>query len=176
MATRGRAATASARRLEAPPAAADEAPEMMSQADIVSFLTARGIAPLGQWSPGEPLLYVVEDPYRTDTAHYSDLPHRLRPSVARLDDPDRLEPGDRAVDADGVWTDMVRIVNETGGQVDYYAIDPATHAVTFIRSSTSKRHRDYPYVAPANLLFRANDKVFPKAKPPENREESAERS
>ena len=177
MATKGRPATASASMRDAPPTTADhalsgggpleprrdESREMMSQADIVAFLTARGIAPLAEWRPGEPLLYVVEDPYRTDTAHYGELPKRLRPSIARLDDPDSVDSSDRAVDGAGVWTEIFRIVNETGGQVDYYAIDPDTHAVTFIKSSASKRDRGYPYVAPGTLLFRADDALFPKA-------------
>ena len=137
--------------------------EMMSQADIVAFLTACGVAPLGEWRPGEALLYVVEDPYRTDTSHYGALPHRLRPSIARIDDPDSVEPGERAVGRDGVWTQMIRIVNGSGGQVDYYAIDPNTHGVTFVHSSDSKRDTGYPYVAPGNLLFRAKDALFPKA-------------
>ena len=136
---------------------------MMSQADIVAFLTAHGVEPLGEWRPGEPVLYVVEDPYRTDTSHYGDLPKRLRPSVARLDRPDSIEPKARAVDKDGVWTEIFRIVNGTGGQVDYYAIDPDTHAIAFVKSSPSIRDKDYPYVAPANLLFRAKDALFPKA-------------
>jgi len=125
----------------------DEAREMMTQADIVAFLTARGIEPLGQWRPGEPVLYVLEDPFRTDTCHYGDLPKRLRPSIARLDSPASIDPKARAVDKDGIWTDIFRIVNEPGGQVDYYAIDPDTHAVTFIKSGTSNRDKDYPYVA-----------------------------
>jgi hypothetical protein len=141
----------------------DGAREMMNQADIVSFLTSHGIAPLGEWRPGEPLLYVIEDPYRTDTAHYGELPKRLRPSLARLDNPDSIVSSDRAVDSAGVWTEIFKIVNETGGQVDYYAIDPDTHAVTFIKSSPSKRDKDYPYVAPGTLLFRANDELFPKS-------------
>jgi hypothetical protein len=141
----------------------DEALEMMNQADIVSFLTAHGIAPLGEWRPGEPVLYVVEDPYRTDTAHYGELPKRLRPSLARLDNPDSVDSSDRAVDSAGAWTEIFRIVNETGGQVDYYAIDPDTHAVTFVKSSASKRDQGYPYVAPGTLLFRANDDLFPKS-------------
>jgi hypothetical protein len=140
-----------------------EALEMMNQADIVSFLTSHGIGPLGEWRPGEPVLYVIEDPFRTDTAHYGELPKRLRPSVARLDNPDSIDSGDRAVDKDGVWTEIFKIVNESGGQVDYYAIDPDTHAVTFIKSSSSKRDKGYPYVAPGSLLFRANDGLFPKS-------------
>ena len=137
--------------------------EMMSQADIVSFLASHGVEPLGEWHPGEPLLYVVEDPYRTDTSHYGELPTRLRPSVARIDNPDSVEAGERAVGKDGAWFQMVRIVNESGGQVDYYAIDPDTHAVTFVKSSPSIRDKAYPYVAPGNLLFRASDALFPKS-------------
>jgi hypothetical protein len=141
----------------------DGAPEMMNQADIVSFLTSHGIGPLGEWRPGEPILYVIEDPFRTDTAHYGELPKRLRPSIARLDTPNSIVSSERAVDKDGLWTEIFKIVNETGGQVDYYAIDPDTHAVTFIKSSPSKRDKDYPYVAPGTLLFRANDELFPKS-------------
>jgi len=136
---------------------------MMGQADIVSFLAAHGVEPLGEWRPGEPLLYVIEDGYRTDTHHYGDMPRRLRPSVARLDNPDSVLSRDRAVDRHGVWTDIFKIVNETGGQVDYYAIDPDSQAVTFIRSSAAKRHKSYPYVAPGNLLFCAKDDLFPKS-------------
>lgn len=136
---------------------------MMNQADILAFLTSHGVQPLGDWQPGSAVLYVVEDPYRTDTMHYGDLPHRLRPSVARIDRPDSVESGERAVDKDGVWTEMFRIVNGTGGPVDYYAIDADTHAVTFVKSSTSVRDNGYPYVAPRNLLFRAKDELFPKS-------------
>lgn len=135
----------------------------MSQADIVAFLASNGAEPLGEWRPGQPLLYVIEDPYRTDTAHYGDLPKRLRPSIARLDSPDSVESGDRAVDKEGRWSRIFRIVNQSGGQVDYYAIDPDSHEVTFIRSSPSKRDGDYPYVAPESLLFRAKDALFPKS-------------
>lgn len=137
--------------------------DMLNQADIVSFLTSHGVEPLGQWRPGEPVLYVIEDPFRTDTSHYGDLPERLRPSIARLDNPDSIEAGERAVDKHGAWTVIFRIVNETGGQVDYYAIDPHTHAVTFVRSSSTIRDKDYPYVAPGRLLFRAKDELFPKS-------------
>jgi len=144
-------------------AASPDAEPMMNQAEIIAFLARRGIEPLGEWRPGEAILYVVEDGYRTDTAHYGDLPGRLRPSVARLDNPDSVVAGERAVDRDGTWTTMVRIVNESGGQVDYYAIDPMTHEVAFVRSSASIRDKDYPYVAPGRLLFRADDGLFPKA-------------
>ena len=136
---------------------------MMSQADILAFLTANGVEPLAQWRPGEPILYIVEDPFRTDTSHYGELPKRLRPSVARLDRPDSIESQARAVDKDGVWTELFWIVNGTGGQVDYYAIDPDTHAITFVKSSPSIRDKSYPYVAPGNLLFRAKDALFPKS-------------
>lgn len=136
---------------------------MMGQADIVSFLVAHGVEPLGEWRPGEPVLYVVEDPYRTDTSHYGELPKRLRPSIARLDDPNSIDSSDRAVGSDGTWTRIFKIVNETGGQVDYYAIDPDTHEVTFVRSSSSVRDKSYPYVAPGTLLFRAKDELFPKS-------------
>ena len=141
----------------------DGAPEMMNQADIVSFLASHGVEPLGEWHPGEPILYVIEDAYRTDTAHYGELPNRLRPSIARLDNPDSIDSRDRAVDKNGRWTEIFRIVNETGGQVDYYAIDPVTHAVTFIKSSLSIRDKGYPYVAPGTFLFCAKDELFPKA-------------
>lgn len=183
MAMKGRPRTAPARMQETPPTTAhdampgegpkrekipvepcqDEAREMMNQADIVCFLTSHGIGPLGEWRPGEPILYVIEDLFRTDTAHYCELPKRLRPSIARLDNPNSIDSSDRAVDRDGVWTQIFKIVNETGGQVDYYAIDPDTHAVTFIKSSPSKRDKGYPYVASGTLLFRANDELFPKS-------------
>lgn len=138
---------------------------MMGQRDIVAFLAARGVEPLGEWRPGEPILYVIEDPLRTDTAHYRDLPRRLRPSLARLDNPNRIDPSARAVDKNGVWTQVFEIVNESGGRVDYYVIDPDTHAVTHVRSSTTRRDKDFPYVAQGNLLFRAEDSLFPKAEP-----------
>jgi hypothetical protein len=141
----------------------DDARGMIGQNDIVAFLAARGVEPLGEWRPGEPVLYVIEDPLRTDTAHYRDLPRRLRPSFARLDNPDSIDPCARAVDKDGVWTQIFEIVNESGGRVDYYAIDPDTHAVTFVRSSVTKRDKDYPYVASGNLLFRAKDELLPKS-------------
>jgi hypothetical protein len=143
-----------------------ETREMINQADIISFLASHGVEPLGEWHPREPILYVVEDAYRTDTAHYGELPEQLRPSIARLDNPDSVDPGERAVDKDGIWTEMFRIVNETGGQVDYYVIDPDTHAVTFVKSSSSKRDEGYPYVAPGTLLFRAKDALFPKSPKP----------
>lgn len=136
---------------------------MMSQADIVSFLASHGVEPLGEWRPGEPLLCVIEDGFRTDTSHYQDLARHLRPSIARLDNPDSVRSSDRAVDRHGVWTEIFKIVNETGGQVDYYAIDPDTHAITFVKSSSSIRDQNYPYVAPGTLLFRARDDLFPRS-------------
>jgi hypothetical protein len=157
------AITGEAGRGDAQVAPSADAEPMMNQAEIVTFLAARGVEPLGEWRPGEAILYVVEDGYRTETAHYGDLPARLRPSVARLDNPDSVVAGERAVDKDGRWTAMVRIVNENGGQVDYYAIDRDTQAVTFVRSSSSTRDKDYPYVAPGALLFRAKDDLFPRA-------------
>jgi hypothetical protein len=141
----------------------EEIQEMMRQADIISFLASHGVEPLGEWRPGEPLLCVMEDAFRTDTAHYQDLAEQLRPSIARLDRPDSVDSSDRAVDKHGVWTEIFKIINETGGQVDYYAIDPDTHSVTFVKSSLSIRHKDYPYVAPGTLLFRAKDELFPKS-------------
>ena len=141
----------------------DDARGMMGQRDILAFLASRGVETLGEWRPGEPVLYVIEDPWRTDTSHYRDLPRRLRPSFARLENPDRIDPSARAVDKDGVWTQIFEIVNESGGRVDYYAIDPDTHAVTFVRSGATKRNKDCPYVAQGNLLFRAKDELFPKS-------------
>ncbi|HYJ51876.1 MAG TPA: hypothetical protein VEW04_01775 [Allosphingosinicella sp.] len=150
-------------RREPPAMAPDDARGMMSQRDIVAFLASHGVQTLEEWRPGEPVLYVIEDPLRTDTAHYRDLPRRLRPSFARLDNPDRIDPSARAVDKDGVWTQIFEIVNESGGRVDYYAIDPDTHAVTFVRSSATKRDKAYPYVAQGNLLFRTKDELLPKS-------------
>jgi hypothetical protein len=141
----------------------EETQEMMSQAEIITFLTSHGVEPLGEWCPGEPLLCVIEDGFRTDTAHYKELAEPLRPSIARLDNPDSVISNDRAIDRHGVWTGIFKIVNETGGQVDYYAIDPHTHAVTFVRSSASIRDKGYPYVAPGILLFRARDDLFPRS-------------
>ena len=141
----------------------EETRDMMSQADIISFLASHGVEPLGQWHPGEPLLCVIEDPFRTDTAHYKEYPKQLRPSIARLDNPNSVESSDRAVDKHGKWTEIFRIVNETGGQVDYYAIDPDTHAVTLVKSSSTIRDKNYPYIAPGTLLFRTKDALFPKS-------------
>jgi hypothetical protein len=56
--------------------------DILGQVEIAAFLTAHGVEPLGQWRPGEAVLYVVEDAYRSDTAHCGALPGQLRPSVA----------------------------------------------------------------------------------------------
>ncbi|HMC91331.1 MAG TPA: hypothetical protein VKI45_02615 [Allosphingosinicella sp.] len=136
---------------------------MLAQAEIVSFLVARGVEPLRDWRPGEPILYVIDDPFRTDTSHYGALPERLRPSVARLDDPDSVIVSDRAVDRHGRWSEIFKIVNESGGQVDYYAIDPDTRAIVFVKSSRTERGKTYPYVAQGALLFRTKDELFPKS-------------
>jgi hypothetical protein len=144
-------------------ACAAEPREMLSQADIVAYLTAHGVEPLREWRPGEPILYVIDDPFRTETSHYGALPERLRPSVARLDNPDSVDLSARAVDRHGRWSDVFKIVNGSGGQVDYYAIDPATHAVVLVKSSRTERGKTYPYVAQGPSLFRTNDELFPKA-------------
>jgi hypothetical protein len=136
---------------------------IMGQRDIVAFLASRGVETLADWNPGEPVLYVIEDALRTDTGHYRDLPRGLRPSFARLDNPDRVDARGRAVDKDGLWTQIFEIVNERGGRVDYYAIDPDTHAVAFVRSSATKRDKHCPYVARGDLLFRARDGLFGKS-------------
>lgn len=135
----------------------------MSEAETLLFLKENNIEPLTNWQPGQPLLYVLEEVIRGDDGPYGYLPKEGRPSIARLDSPTSLDFDDRRDTGDNRV--VYPLLNETGGRVDFYAIDPETKKVRFMLiPRPMARGKDKPFHVRKETLFKADDVVFPPSK------------
>ncbi len=134
----------------------------MTEEETHAFLQEKDIKPLTNWKPGEPLLYVMEEVTRqTEGGPFSDLPEHARPNFAVIRNPaaitfDRLfHFGDRAVHG---------LLNEFGGTVDYYTIDPETKEISFMLLPSSDPTRRKMYQVKKENLYEPNDTLFPPSK------------
>ncbi len=136
----------------------------MTEAETIAFLEENGVEPLGDdWQPGQTILYVLEEAIRGDDGPYRYLPREGRPSIARLDSPTALDFNDRRDTGDNRV--VYPLLNETGGRVDFYAIDPETKKVRFMLIPIPMvRKEDRPFHVRREALFKANDSVFPPSK------------
>jgi hypothetical protein len=126
----------------------------MNEKEALAFLARKGIRPLdvANWRRGQTVLYLLEDELRdSKQAIYRDLPPAERPTIARLDCPDSIEPSV----AKPKYYDIENGLNH---QIDYFAIDVITHEVRHLRSSAKPR----TYIAKKGYLFVPDDTIFPK--------------
>ena len=129
-----------------------ENPNSMNERETIDFLKRNGAKSLalGDWRPGQPILFVFQD--FMDTS--GDISTGPRPSIARVDSPVsmRFQEGSKSV----------ILLENHEGQVDYFAIDPRTKEVIYIRSSRKMRDASHPYLVVAGNIFSPLDKLFPK--------------
>ncbi len=134
----------------------------MSESETILFLEDRGVQKLTSWHPGQPLLYVLEEHVRRDDGPFGHLPKHARPSIARLDSPTALDFNEVSIEGNRI---VYPLLNETGGAVTFYAIDPVTKAVTFVVlpkvPGESIRTVDTPFHVRKKTLYEANDELFP---------------
>ena len=138
--------------------------EVKGEFDTLKFLELNGIEPLslpgnwepGQplsfsnWEPGQPILFVFQD--FMDTS--GDTPTGPRPSIARVDHPVSMKFKE--------GSESVILLENHGGQVDYFAIDARSERVIYVRSSREMRGTDHPYVVMLDNIFQSSDELFPK--------------
>ena len=125
-----------------------EAAPSMGTRKTLEFLRAKKVELLDVpfWKRGEPLLFVFEESIREKFRRFDPKP---RASVCRIDTPLSFV----------FWVNSVAGVN-VQGQVDYYAIDPATNEPVWVGRSLHDRHMQYTVIA--HMLFKAADDLFPK--------------
>ena len=134
----------------------------MSELETISFLEENGVKKLTAWHPGQPLLYILEEHVKADDGPFGDLPRHARPSIARLDSPTALDFHEVLAEGDRI---VYPLLNETGGAVTFYAIDPETEAVSFVIlpkiPEESIRTTDTPFHVRKETLYEATDELFP---------------
>lgn len=141
----------------------------MNEAETLTFLHDRGVRllPAKDWRPHQPLLYVLEEKIRGETGPLKKIPRDRRPSIVRVDDPVVLNIDSPLTES----TDPQRVVYELenhGGQVDYFAIDPNTKQIINVKTSARIKKWDdqnpnlTPYHVRLEALFETNDDLFPK--------------
>jgi len=115
----------------------------MNDREMLEFLQEHGIVRLTRedWQPHQPLLYMFNQSF--EIHHFGALIVRRRPNIARVDDPSE-------------WRQSI-LVND--GQADYYAVDPDTKKVIFVKPGGRSNR---PYAVTAKHVFACNDAVFPK--------------
>ncbi len=137
--------------------------EVKREFDTLKFLRSNGVEPLslggwkpGQslsfsnWKPGQPILFVFQD--FMDTS--GDTPTGPRPSIARVDSPVSMKFKE--------GSESVILLENHGGQVDYFAIDARSERVIYVRSSRKMRGANHPYVVMLDNIFQSSDELFPK--------------
>ena len=138
--------------------------KFMREFDTLEFLERNSVEPLllkdgwkpGQpllfsnWKPGQPILFVFQD--FMDTS--GDAPTGPRPSIARVDSPVSMNFKE--------GSESTILLENHGGQVDYFAIDVISERVIYVRSSASMRGIDKPYVVMLDNVFKSSDELFPK--------------
>ena len=144
-----------------------EAPdwETLNFQETVQYLEARGIKPLGNWTPGQPLLCLLPDRLRREYAQAWGIPMEKGPSIARFDAAAGVILGSRE---DGNDSSSGTIRNRMDKRVDYYAIDRETQTPTLVKSTLYdpslfvNPDRAYKsYLIKAQFLYHARDELFP---------------
>jgi hypothetical protein len=134
----------------------------MTESETIQFLEENGVQKLTNWHPGQPLLYVLEEHVKADDGPFGHLPKHARPSIARLDSPTALDFNEVSIEENRI---VYPLLNETGGAVTFYAIDPITKTVSFVIlpkvPSESIRAVDTPFHVRKETLYEANDELFP---------------
>jgi hypothetical protein len=134
----------------------------MTESETIEFLEEKGVQKLTSWHPGQPLLYVLEEHVKQDDGPFGHLPRHARPSIARLDSPTALDFNEVMGEGDRI---VYPLLNETGGAVTFYAIDPITKAVSFVIlpkvPGESIRTVDTPFHVRKETLYEATDELFP---------------
>lgn len=140
------------------------AEKSMTEEQTHSFLKEKGIVPLHDWQPGQPLLYVLEEFTRQDDGPYEKMPVDKRPSIARLDSPTFLNLEHEREGKDDIKGRIVYpLANEAGGQIDYYAINPKTKRPEVVLTRNTVVNPGHAYNVRKENLFSAADGVFPKS-------------
>ncbi len=138
----------------------------MTELETFSFLKEKGIRPLEGWHLGMPVLYILEEVIRGDEGPFGDIPSEFRPSIARVDSPTALDFSKPMKDDDDDRV-VYPLLNETGGQVDFYAIDHKTKEISFMLiprlPEYSIRTARSPFHVRREALFHTDDSLFPKA-------------
>lgn len=133
----------------------NEEQRTMGEAETVAFLQVHDVQKLDDWQPGEPVLYVLHERIRAGFGPYQNTPADQIPSLARIDSPTFLE-----AESEYRPNGMYRLGND-GGKVDYYAIDTKTGRPYLVKTTQKVRGQDRPYEVERNLLFKADDTLFP---------------
>jgi hypothetical protein len=130
----------------------------MTEAETIAFLQEQGVKPLENFTAHQPLLYVLEERIRKDNGPLKDLPKDKRPSVARVSDPFKIHFDNPLVD-EGEPERVVYALDNPGGQVDYYAINPITKEIEIVKTTIGriKDATSTPYHVRKEGLFMPDD-------------------
>jgi hypothetical protein len=107
----------------------------------VNFLLGKGTKRLTTFLPNTPILYVFEDMYRGDEGPFRNFPPDKRPSLAVVHDPINLDFDSPVPDEEESGRVVYELENH-GGRVDLYAINPTTHELILVgtENKTKKYH------------------------------------
>jgi len=129
----------------------------LTEQETINFLKSRGIEPLGEFKPGEPLLYVLEEMVRADDGPFKWLPASERPNVVRMDSPEGLNL-DKPLNTEDP-NRIVYVLKNKFGKADFYTINSQTGIPKFVATESKLK----AYQVRKNLLYSPNDELFPKA-------------
>jgi len=129
----------------------------MNEQETLRFLEESGVKPFpDDWQPNQPVLYVLEEVMRRKRKKDgTPFPADQVASIARLEPADIVFTKQRAI-REGRRGGAI---NNEGGPVDYYAIDPVTKKITLVDTANSKRD----YFITKEHLFAAADELFPRS-------------
>lgn len=131
--------------------------ESMRESETLSFLAEHGGKNLSleDWEPGQPVLFVFPDTIYQKMSKERE-PDDLTPipSIVRIDSPQKIYFRKNS--------DHILLLENNGGQVDYFAIDPKTKKIMYVRSSSSVRDHTNPYLVTIDNVFEPLDDLFKK--------------
>jgi hypothetical protein len=129
----------------------------MTESETIAFLQEHRVAPLENWVPHQPLLYVLEE--RTRPTYEG-----RTPSIVRLNDPIKIE-FDNPLSDDDEPDRIVYALHNAGGQLDYYAINPLTKKIEQVHTTLGRdKAGAKPYHVRKEGLYVAADELFPPSK------------
>ena len=127
----------------------------MTELETIAYLEQRGVKPLGEWVPGQAVLYVLEEKTRQRKDAFDGITPEKIPSIVRVDSPKSLDL--KKPHNNTPFDDVAYYYLENDhGRVDYYAIDPVDGPV-IVKSSNKRK----AYSVRKGFLFAADDELFP---------------
>jgi hypothetical protein len=137
--------------------AGEQNPESLTGAETLELFRARGLQPMAEFKPGQPLIYVLEDFYRGDDGPFGRLGRNNRPSFAYITNPVHLGPvrpgaftGTGSTVGQRFGGRVIRDLLNQRSPVDLYAINRENGEMIFVRRE--RKSAEYQ-VVPENIFI-----------------------